>query len=411
MKARNIALKIFEHGIENGFLTKDVWELTDVLDKRDRDFVRKLVYGTLRFNKSLDKTIDSFLRKPNKTPKRVRNLLKLGAYEILLLRVPEYASVNEYTEMVPYKFKGLVNAVLRSLAKSKENVSLNQSLPLWLYKTLKRDLRDDLDIYLKKSLGHELSIRAVKVEREKLKTEVSNLVNCKEMIYSPWGLTCSKGQNLKNAAFERGDFTFQDESSQLVAVAVDPKKDEKILDACGGVGTKASHFIQISPNSNVFYNDLNDKKRNIATSNFKRMGLFPTEMWNFDLLKDDISHLRLSFDKVLLDAPCSALGTLGKHPDVLLRIKQDDAEKKSNLQLEMLENVWGILKDGGTLTYSVCTVTKSETDGVISNFLKRHKDAKCVDPFSGKYEFGFNGFGIQLLKYMEGFYISKIVKV
>ncbi len=411
MKARKIALKIFEQGIENGFLSKDAWRVTDVLDERDRDFVRKLVYGTLRFSKSLDETIGSLLKKPDKTPKRVLNLLRLGAYEILLLRVPEYATVNEYTEMAPYKFKGLVNAVLRTLVRNKENVSVSHSLPLWLDKTLKRDLRDDFDVFLDKSLSHELSIRAVNVEREELKRELSKFVNCKEMRYSPWGLVCSQGQNLKNATFEKGDFTFQDESSQLVAVALDPKEGEKILDACGGVGTKTSHLIQISPKSEIFYNDVSDEKRDVALSNFKRMGLFPTDIRGFDLLKDDILHLNSKFDKVLLDAPCSALGTVGKHPDVLLRIKKGEIEKKAALQLKMLENVWKALKHGGTLIYSVCTVTKSETDDVISNFLKNHEDAVCTDPFDGRYEFGFNGFGVQLLKYMEGFYISKIVKV
>ncbi len=411
MKTRKIALKIFDQGIEKDFLPKDVWKLTDALDERDRDLVRKLVYGTLRFRRSLDETIDLFLKKPNNTPKVVRNLLRFGAYEILFLRVPEYATVNEYTEMAPRRFKGLVNAILRSLARNKEKVDINHSLPLWLYKTLKDDLGRDMDLFLEKSLSHELSIRAVKIKRKELKMKLSKVVMLKEMRYSPWGLICSQGQNLKNEAFKNGDFTFQDESSQLVAIALDPKKHENILDTCGGVGTKTSHFIQISPISNVFYNDINNEKRDVALSNFKRLGLSPTELWNLDLLKDDVSYLNSKFDKVLLDAPCSALGTVGKHPDVLLRIKPGDIKKKSDVQLEMLERLWNALKQGGTLIYSVCTVTKAETDNVISNFIKNHENAKCVDPFDGRYEFDFNGLGVQLLKYMEGFYISKIVKV
>lgn len=411
MKTRKIALKIFDQGIEKDFLPKDVWKLTDALDERDRDLARKLVYGTLRFRRSLDETIDLFLKKPNNTPKVVRNLLRFGAYEILFLRVPEYATVNEYTEMAPRRFKGLVNAILRSLARNKEKVDINHSLPLWLYKTLKDDLGRDMDLFLEKSLSHELSIRAVKIKRKELKMKLSKVVMLKEMRYSPWGLICSQGQNLKNEAFKNGDFTFQDESSQLVAIALDPKKHENILDACGGVGTKTSHFIQISPISNVFYNDINNEKRDVALSNFKRLGLSPTELWNLDLLKDDVSYLNSKFDKVLLDAPCSALGTVGKHPDVLLRIKPGDIKKKSDVQLEMLERLWNALKQGGTLIYSVCTVTKAETDNVISNFIKNHENAKCVDPFDGRYEFDFNGLGVQLLKYMEGFYISKIVKV
>ncbi len=411
MKTRKIALKIFDQGIEKDFLPKDVWKLTDALDERDRDLARKLVYGTLRFRRSLDETIDLFLKKPNNTPKVVRNLLRFGAYEILFLRVPEYATVNEYTEMAPRRFKGLVNAILRSLARNKEKVDINHSLPLWLYKILKDDLGRDMDLFLEKSLSHELSIRAVKIKRKELKMKLSKVVMLKEMRYSPWGLICSQGQNLKNEAFKNGDFTFQDESSQLVAIALDPKKHENILDACGGVGTKTSHFIQISPISNVFYNDINNEKRDVALSNFKRLGLSPTELWNLDLLKDDVSYLNSKFDKVLLDAPCSALGTVGKHPDVLLRIKPGDIKKKSDVQLEMLERLWNALKQGGTLIYSVCTVTKAETDNVISNFIKNHENAKCVDPFDGRYEFDFNGLGVQLLKYMEGFYISKIVKV
>ena len=410
MKARRIALKIFENGVESAFLPKELWKTTDGLNEKDRDLVRKLVYGTIRFLPSIDKSLEKFLKKPSKTPKRVKNILRLGLYEIEFLRIPAYATVNEYTNLTPVKFKGLVNAVLRNAAR-KGNVEKRTSLPDWLYEMLKRDLGEGFEHFLTNTLSHPLSLRSVKVPRERLKKDLTSLLECEEMKYSPWGLKCSKGRDLKGKLFEEGMFTFQDESSQMVAVALSPQKGEKILDACGGVGTKTSHIIQISPNSYVTYNDISEEKRKIALSNFKRMNLMPNEFWSVDILRDDLSHLKNSFDKILLDAPCSALGTVGKHPDVLLRLKEEDVKEKAAVQLRMMEKMWDLLKKGGTLIYSVCTVTRLETDDVVSVFENSHDDAKIVDPFEGKYDFRFNGFGTQLLEYMEGFYISKIVKV
>ncbi len=408
MKSRKVALEILERGLKKSFISKEEWDKLSKLDKRDRDFVRKLVYGTVRFTPLLDEALGKFLKKPTKTPFKVKNILRMGTYEIVFLRVPFYATVNEYTDLAPKKMKGLVNAVLRKVASSDVHIdiSFSKGLDEWL----KEELGDDFELFLKRSMSHRLSLRSVKVSRDKLRGMISEKVKCRYMEFSPWGLTCDEGEDLRNELFEKGMFTFQDESSQLVAIALSPQKGERILDACGGVGTKTTHILQISPFSHVVYNDVNKEKRKAAKANFERMKLFPNETKNVDLLGVTY-ELGDAYDKILLDAPCSALGTVGKHPDVLLRITPAEAKKNARRQLAMLENVWPLLKKGGVLIYSVCTVTNAETDGVMKEFLRRHDDAKTVDPFDGMYEFKFNGLGVQLLKYMEGFYLSKIVKV
>lgn len=411
MNPRSIALKILEEAVTHSFISKDLWKLTDPLDKMDRDFVRKIVYGTLRFLFAIDREVDRFLKEPRKTPRNVRNVLRLGVYEIVETHTPAYAVVNEYTKITPKKLKGLVNAVLRKISTSTDKIELSHSLPNWLYTMLTKDLGKDMSTFLDKSKGHELSLRAVKIERNELLDELSSFVECYPMNYSPWGVLCKNGADLENYSFKSGDFTFQDESSQLVGISVSPKPGEKILDACGGVGTKTSHIVQIERNARVFYNDVNRAKILVAKSNFQRLALFPEKMMSFDVLKYDTGKLDGKFDKVLVDAPCTALGTLGKHPDLLLRINKKDVEKKAELQLQMLEKSWNVIKPHGELIYSVCTVTKAETDDVIFDFLSRHEDAVAVDPFDEKLPFTFNGLGVQLLRYMEGFYISKIKRL
>ncbi len=408
MKARRIALEILERGLKNSFLHREEWVKLSKLDKRDRDFIRKLVYGTVRFTPALDENIEKLLKKPSKTPEKVKNILRMGAYEILFLRIPSYASVNEYTALAPQKMKGLVNAVLRKV--SRECLPLKYSFSRELDEWLKKELGNDFHIFLEKSISHSLSLRSVKISREYLKELLKEKVRCRDMLFSSWGLVCDEGEDLQGELFEKGFFTFQDESSQLVTVAIAPHADEIILDACGGVGTKTSHIVQISPESSVVYNDINADKQKMARRNFKRMGLFPSEMKEVDLLKET-ERLGNTYDKILLDAPCSALGTVGKHPDVLLRFTPEKAHENAEKQLKMLNALWPFVKRGGYVVYSVCTITEEETNGVVSTFLNVHEDAKVLYPFENLYDFDFNGFGVQLLKYMEGFYIAKIAKV
>jgi len=409
MKARIVALEILNEGISNFFIPRNTWKKTSNLTKQDRAFVRRLVYGTLRYYFEIDKIVDAFLKDAKKTPKDLKNILRMGTYELIGMKIPPYAVVNEYTSIARPKFKGLVNAVLRKISEISDKTCFESGLPPWLYDKLKKDLGDIFPLFLEKNEFHEIYLRSVNKSRDEIIRDLANQnIESYPTHFSPWGIKCIEGIDLDSfEQFENGDFTFQDESSQLVGIVVDPKSGEKILDAFAGVGTKTTHLVQINPKAIVTYNDINKSKISIAMDNFKRMRIFPSKMINTDIINSTLSE---KFDKILVDAPCTALGTIGKHPDLLLRLTEKDITEKAQMQLKMLENLWEHLSDGGQIIYSVCTVTKEETDGVISKFIQNHGEAICVDPFDGKMDFDFEKLGVQLLKWIDGFYISKIVK-
>ncbi|BBJ28865.1 transcription antitermination factor NusB [Athalassotoga saccharophila] len=408
MNSRIVALEILKEGISNFFISRTSWEKTVKFKDEDRAFIRKIVYGTLRYYFELNKQIDLFLKNPKNTPPYIKSILIMGAYELIEMKTPSYAVVNEYTKISPPKFKGLVNAILRRISEVANEIDLGTGLPQWLYDKLESQFGENFDMFLKSIESHEISLRSVNKSQDEIIGDfISHGIQAYPMHFSPWGIKCPEGIDLNTfKQFENGDFTFQDESSQLVGIVVNPKKGEKILDAFGGVGTKTTHLIQMEPESSIFYNDLSRSKSSIAMDNFKRLRKMPSKIMSLDILNDEIDE---KFDKILVDAPCTALGTIGKHPDLLLRITERDIEEKSEMQLKMIDKLWNNLSIGGTLVYSVCTVTKEETDGVIEKFLSTHK-GRSVDPFDGVFDFDFNGFGVQLLKWMEGFYISKIIK-
>ncbi len=331
MNARIVALEILNEGISNFFVSRNSWKKTSNLTKQDRAFVRRLVYGTLRYYFETDKIIGTFLKDARKTPNDLKNILRMGTYELVGMKTPPYAVVNEYTSIAKPKFKGLVNAVLRRISEMSDELNLGSGLPKWLYEKLQRDLGDAFPIFLERNEFHEIHLRSVNKPRDEIIEDLKKHdIESYSTHFSPWGIRCAEGIDLDSfEQFENGNFTFQDESSQLVGIAVNPKSGEKILDAFGGVGTKTTHLVQIEPKAVV---------------------------------------------------------------------------------TKMLEKLWGYLSEEGEIIYSVCTVTKEETDDVISTFIHNHSDAACVDPFDGKMNFEFGGLGIQLLKWMEGFYISKIVK-
>lgn len=408
MNPRIVALEILKEGISNFFISRSSWEKTAKFKSQDRAFIRKVVYGTLRYYFEINKNVESFLRNPKNTPLYVKNIIIMGTYELIEMKTPSYAVVNEYTKLSPPKFKGLVNAILRKMSEISNEIDLGTGLPQWLCDKLNSQLGKEFDLFLDSIEFHEISLRAVNKSRDQIiKDFKSHDIEAYPMKFSPWGIKCLDGVDLNTfEQFENGDFTFQDESSQLVGIAANPNKGEKILDAFGGVGTKTTHLIQMEPNSLIFYNDLSRAKTSVAMDNFQRLRKLPSKIMNLDILNDEMDE---GFDKILVDAPCTALGTIGKHPDLLLRLSESDIEEKSKVQLRMLDKLWNNLSVGGTMIYSVCTVTKEETDDVVEKFLLTHK-ARCVDPFDGIFDFGFNGLGVQLLKWMEGFYISKIIK-
>lgn len=168
---------------------------------------------------------------------------------------------------------------------------------------------------------------------------------------------------LRDTLFQQGLMYVQDESSQLVGIAVKPEDGDLILDACCGMGTKTGHLQELSENIRLFSMDMDLKK-------LKLMGKRQYVI-NGDVLQNPFREK--TFDKILLDAPCSSIGIIRKHPEIKWRLREKDIKESSRKQLAMLSSLWGCLKDNGCLIYSVCSFEPEETTGVLYEFSKENK--------------------------------------
>ena len=293
------------------------------LEQRDRGFVTELVYGTTRMRRSCDWLIDRFLPDPERIDLVARTWLRLGAFQLAFLATPPHAAVGATVESAPRKISGLCNAVLRKVATSlpvewpSEAIRLSQ--PDWIVERLTLDL------------GSERAIAALEAMNE------------------PAVVTT------------RDDGYIQDEGSQLVAAAVDAQPGDRVLDMCAAPGGKATALV--SAGAVVVAADLRPSRLRLLETNRDRLDISATDM---HIVGADGTHPPFrseSFDRVLLDAPCSGLGALRRRPDARWRITQSDIGELVEIQRRLFAQAITLLRPGGELVYSVCTITAAETVG------------------------------------------------
>ena len=306
-----------------------ILERTD-LDRRDRDLVTELVYGTTRMRRACDWLVDRRAR--GELEPVVRRLLRLGAYQLAWLRVPPHAAVSATVDLAPKRARGFVNAVLRAVARDVEqNVgwpdrATELSYPDWIVRRLIDDL-GGADAYAaldRMNLAPEVTIRA--------------------------------------------DGYVQDLASQWVAASVEAE-NATVLDLCAGPGGKATAMAS-APGSLVVAVDANANRAGLVAGNARRL-----RRTNVVTVVADGRHPPASggrFDRVLVDAPCSGLGVLRRRPDARWRIQPDDVVALADLQRAILVAAAEHVAPGGVLVYSVCTMTKAETTDV-DDWLSRER--------------------------------------
>jgi len=206
--------------------------------------------------------------------------------------------------------------------------------------------------------------------------------------------------------FSQGLVSIQDEASQLAAVFLNPRGEERILDACAAPGGKACHLLEQMSSINLVANDIDKDRLSLVTDNLSRLGL------SCKVSNQSIQDLTAEkFDRILLDAPCSATGIIRRHPDIKLLRQDSDIDKLSTSQGELLHSAWDLLKPGGEVLYSTCSVLPEENERVISMFLESRPEAQikslsCAKAFPQKH-------GIQLLPGVantDGFYYALLAK-
>lgn len=351
----------------------------------DTSLAKSLTYDTIRFYHQLNDIVTSILIKPiEQKHLDIHCLLLLGANQILFSNIPSHAAifetVNVTNNLNKAWAKGLVNAVLREIDRNKNSL-LNEphfSHPSWLVKKIKSYYPNNFEqIFSHNNLQAPMSIRVhpkYSIESYQKSLKLIGIESMKLNI-APQLLILDRAVDVfKLPEFNNGSCYVQDASAQLAGHILNPKNGELILDACAAPGGKATHISELAPNSIITALDSDIYRLEKVKQNIKRYQTKSINILHGMAQKNDWWDGRC-FDKILLDAPCSASGVIRRHPDIKLLRKPKDITAMVSLQKDTLENLWGLLKPGGVLLYATCSVLKSENEEQINSFLDSHVDA------------------------------------
>jgi len=365
------------------------------LDRRDKALARELVYGVLRWLSKLDYALERFssrrLRRLNPV---VRNALRLGAYQLLMLdRIPPWAAVSESVELVKARgvphAAGFVNAVLRALERGRDSLrfdapdelsrlALKWAHPLWLVKRwVGRWGLQEAEELLKASNAippFAIRVNPLRSNREELLDRLQKEgFSPRPTPRSPWGIIVEEPEGLlESDVFEAGLFQVQDEGAQLVSWLLTPQPGDRVLDLCAAPGGKTTHLAEMmGDQGEIVAVDVNPRKLKLLRENCRRLGISIVRPLRYDARRP-LPLPEKGFDRVLVDAPCTGLGVLRRNPDTKWRVREGDPERLSRLQLNILEQGAKMVRPQGMLLYSTCTLTEEENEEVVKRFLQEN---------------------------------------
>ena len=363
------------------------------LSVADKGLVTEIVYGTVARKLTLEWYLSHFIEDRDKLDNWLYILLLLSAYQLRYLdKIPNHAVVNEAVELAKARKKGsekLVNAVLRrilregwpdidSIKRKNKRDSIAYSLPVWLVSKLKEEYGEERAQAIFESLlvRNKASIRVTDLSR---KEEIKAVLEASDSPLAASGLVKEQGHFAGHDLFLEGAITIQDESSQLVAPTLDLQGDEEVLDACAAPGGKTAHMASYLTSGKVTALDLYDHKLDLIQENAQRLGVADrVQTQKLDARKVHEFFGRDSFDKILVDAPCSGIGLLRRKPDIKYNKETADFASLQQIQLEILGNVCQTLRKGGIITYSTCTIVSEENFQVVEAFLESHPEFEQV---------------------------------
>ncbi|MBL8952838.1 MAG: 16S rRNA (cytosine(967)-C(5))-methyltransferase RsmB [Myxococcaceae bacterium] len=346
-------------------------------DARDAGLVTELVYGSTRRQLQLDEAIAAHAdRKLDAIEDRVLAALRIGAYQRFYLRVPPHAAVAATVDAVKevglHRATGFVNALLRKLG---DTPPAGHSHPAWLAERWARHFGPERAAAMIEADNLTPPVVArVNTTRTTRDEVLASLPGAKATTVSPLGVVLPPGQPEELLGFSEGLWQVQDEAAQLVGLYAAVPKGARVLDACAAPGGKSCH---LAAEHDVVALDVHANKLDKIRREAARLGL------KVDVRQGDASKLPESlgeFDAVLLDAPCSGLGTLRRHPELRYRRKAEDIPRLASLQRAMLQSASERVKPGGLLVYAVCTTEPEEGADQIELFLRSHPDFTAEAP-------------------------------
>ncbi len=359
---------------------------------RDHALLQEICYGALRYLPRLETIAHHLMEKPLKGKQRVfHHLILVGIYQLSFMRIPAHAAVGETVEgtktLKGPKLRGLINAVLRNYQRNQEEldqvaVSHNAGKyghPSWLLKLLQNAYPHQWEAIIEANNQKApmwLRVNHQHHNREQYLALLADAnIECSLHSEAPDAIKLTSPTDVYSLpGFEQGWVSVQDAAAQLSLKYLSPKDGELILDCCAAPGGKTAHILEQTPTSKVVAVDCDDNRLKRVHENLKRLNLqakvvcgdarHPQEWWQGE-----------QFDRILLDAPCSATGVIRRHPDIKWLRRSDDIETLAALQSVILDAMWQQLKPGGTLVYATCSITPQENTNQIVHFLQRTSDA------------------------------------
>lgn len=379
-------------------LMLDLFDHISLFDQRDRALIHSLVYGVIRWRSCLDYMICQLSHSAiSKISLPILNILRIGMFQMMFLdRIPEHAAVSTSVDLThifaPEYLSRFVNGILREATRSRDKfhwpdestqqlefLSVKYAYPKWLIQRwiIYWGVSITKDLCQAGNIVPPIILRTntLKTERSDLiKQLASNVHHVAETCHAPDGICIS---NLKFAIgdtkpFINGLYQVQDEASQLVGLIVSPEPGETILDACAGRGGKTGHLAQIMKNfGTILAVDRSKEKLCNLSDEMKRLGVSIVSTCQHRWKRGLNESL---FDRVLLDAPCSGLGVIRRHPDMKWKKTKTHIFQNANTQKQLLKKIASHVRPGGKLIYSVCSLEPEETSQIVENFLSQNQN-------------------------------------
>lgn len=418
---RSIAATAINQVLDNGqSLSTVLPDLQRNINDKDKALLQEICFGVLRYLPKLEWFISQLMEKPLTGKQRTLHyLIMVGIYQLLYTRIPPHAAlaetVNGAVALKKPQLKGLINGVLRSFQRQQvqleERITNNTSQylhPSWLLKRLQTAYPDDWQsiieannqrppMWLRVNSQHHTATQYLNLlEQSEITAHLHSSYPNAIRLDEPTAVSRLPG-------FEDGWSTVQDVSAQGCAELLEPQNGENILDLCAAPGGKTTHILELAPKANVIAVDIDELRLKRVKENLIRLKQHAVVIQG-DGTQPETWAQGQQFDRILLDAPCSATGVIRRHPDIKWLRRDSDINELAQLQSQILEAIWPYLKPGGTLVYATCSIMPEENGKQIQSFLSKHNDA-CLNDGTDA--------GLQILPSTnggDGFFYARLVK-
>lgn len=418
---RSIAATAISQVLDNGqSLSTVLPDLQRNINDKDKALLQEICFGVLRYLPKLEWFISQLMEKPLTGKQRTLHyLIMVGIYQLLYTRIPPHAALAETVDgavaLKKPQLKGLINGVLRSFQRQQiqleERIANNTSQylhPSWLLKRLQTAYPSDWQsiieannqrppMWLRVNSQHHTAAQYLNLlEQSEITAHLHPSHPSAIRLDEPTAVSRLPG-------FEAGWSTVQDVSAQGCAELLEPQDGESILDLCAAPGGKTTHILELAPKASVLAVDIDDNRLKRVKENLIRLKQHAVVIQG-DGTQPEKWAKGQQFDRILLDAPCSATGVIRRHPDIKWLRRDSDINELAQLQAQILEAIWPNLKPGGTLLYATCSVMPEENGQQIQNFLSKHTDASLNDGTEA---------GLQILPSPDGgdgFFYARIIK-